>query len=316
MLKTVDLFSGCGGMSLGFIEAGFDIVVAYENWLPAINVYKQNFSHDVFSADLSNEDVIPQIQNISPSMIIGGPPCQDFSSAGKRDESMGRADLTLSFAKIISNTKPEWFVMENVDRITKSKALKESLFIYKQAGYGISTKVLNAAYCGVPQTGKRFFMIGHLNSPDNFLDEYLDSNLSNNPMTVEDYLGNTLGIQYYYRHPRSYKRRGVFSIKEPSPTIRGVNRPVPKGYKKHSGDPCEIDLNVRPLTTIERGYIQTFPPHFKFQGNKTDLEQMIGNAVPVNMAKYLANCIADYIRQSSNKNLNSVKKGQLLFDYA
>lgn len=114
-------------------------------------------------------------------------------------------------------------------------------------------------------------------------------------MTIRDYLGNELGLEVYYRHPRNYNRRGVFTIDEPSPTIRGVNRPVPKGYKLNSCDPENVDLNkIRPLTTIERSYIQTFPREFKFFGTKTNLEQMIGNAVPVNLGTFVAKTIKEY----------------------
>ncbi|MBA7633663.1 hypothetical protein ES703_41234 [subsurface metagenome] len=126
-------------------------------------------------------------------------------------------------------------------------------------------------------------------------------------MTVYDYLGNDLGIKYYYRHPRSYKRRGVFSIYEPSPTIRGVNRPIPKGYKRHPGDAADVSGNVRPLSTIERSYIQTFPKNFVFKGNKSNLEQMIGNAVPVKLAEYIANSILEYIE---GRKKHSPKKGE------
>ena len=119
-----------------------------------------------------------------------------------------------------------------------------------------------------------------------------------------DYFGNSLGIEYYYRHPRSYARRGVFSIYEPSPTIRGVNRPIPKGYSKHEGDPVDITENLRPLTTKERSLIQTFPESFVFNGTKTNLEQIIGNAVPVKLAEFVANCIADYINdKKQNKQI-------------
>jgi DNA (cytosine-5)-methyltransferase 1 len=120
-------------------------------------------------------------------------------------------------------------------------------------------------------------------------------------MTVFDYLGHDLGIEYFYRHPRSYKRRAIFSIYEPSPTVRGVNRPIPKTYKKHEGDTCDVNEKLRPLSTIERSYIQTFPKTFKFHGNKSDLEQMIGNAVPVKLAEYVARCILQYIQDSSHQ---------------
>ncbi|MCK5356747.1 MAG: DNA cytosine methyltransferase, partial [Methyloprofundus sp.] len=115
-------------------------------------------------------------------------------------------------------------------------------------------------------------------------------------MTIRDYLGDSLGLKYYYRHPRNYSRRGIFSIDEPSPTVRGVNRPVPAGYNKHSGDPVDAVLSdMRPLTTIERSYLQTFPKNFEFTGTKTNLEQMIGNAVPVNLAKFVASGILEFI---------------------
>jgi DNA-methyltransferase (dcm) len=297
-MRTVDLFAGCGGLSLGFQNAGFNIVAAFDYWHPAIQVYKENFQHPIFEKDLSQADVCSFIGDFSPDIIIGGPPCQDFSSAGKRDENLGRADLSLAFAKIITSIKPRWFVMENVARIQKSQILEEVLETFKKSGYGLSYSVLNASYCGVPQARKRYFLIGQLDGEDGVLSSYLTKNMSKTPMNVFEYLGDDLGIEYFYRHPRSYKRRGVFSIHEPSPTVRGVNRPIPKTYKKHEGDLCDIDERLRPLTTIERSYIQTFPKTFKFQGNKSDLEQMIGNAVPVKLAEYVAGCIIEYIEDS------------------
>lgn len=294
-MKVIDLFSGCGGMSLGFKNAGFDIVAAFENWTPAITVYEKNFCHPINNIDLSAVDDYKIFLQYNPDMIIGGPPCQDFSSAGKRNEDNGRGDLTIHFANIIKNVKPQWFVMENVERILKTNKLKEALSIFKETGYGISYKVFDASLCGVPQKRKRFFLIGKLGADDGFLDPILNDGMSCKRMTIHDYLGNSLGVEYYYRHPRSYLRRGIFSIYEPSPTIRGVNRPLPKGYKQHSGDPVYSD-NIRPLTTIERSYIQTFPNDFEFVGTKTNLEQMIGNAVPVNLAKHVALRILTYLK--------------------
>jgi len=298
-MRTVDLFCGCGGLSLGFQNAGFDVVAAFDSWLPAIEVYKANFQHPVFNKDLSEDGAYLDVAELKPEVVIGGPPCQDFSSAGKRDESLGRADLTLSFANIISQVKPCWFVMENVERIAKSHVLKTALKIFRENGYGLTSSVLNASYCGVPQARKRYFLVGQLGGKDDFLNFYLTKNQSQKPMTVFEYLGDSLGIEYFYRHPRSYKRRAIFSIHEPSPTVRGVNRPIPKTYQKHQGDVCEVNENLRPLTTIERSYIQTFPSIFKFKGNKSDLEQMIGNAVPVKLGEYVARCILEYIEDSS-----------------
>jgi DNA (cytosine-5)-methyltransferase 1 len=290
-MKVIDLFAGLGGLSLGFQNAGFEVIVGIDNWQAAIKNYQANFNHDALSIDLSQFSDCKKLKDYQADIIIGGPPCQDFSSAGKRNENLGRADLTLSFAHIISEVKPTWFVMENVERITKSVTLQKALKLFNVAGYGLSYKILDASRCGVPQLRKRFFLIGLLSATDGFLDEYLNGYLTEKAMTVFDYLGHELGIEYYYRHPWSYKRRGIFSIYEPSPTIRGVNRPIPKTYQKHPGDAAEITENVRPLTTIERSYLQTFPKEFKLNGTKSELEQMIGNAVPVKLAEYVANKI-------------------------
>lgn len=295
-MRVVDLFSGCGGLSLGFQNAGFDIVGAFDFWDPAIEVYKKNFSHPIIKLDLSDEVLaINTITPLFPDMIIGGPPCQDFSSAGKRNEDNGRGNLTLSYARIISKIKPKWFVMENVERILKTNKFLEAKDIYKSAGYGLSYTVLDASLCGVPQKRKRFVMIGELNGKDDVITPFLFDNLAKKEMTVADYFGDSLGIKAYYRHPRSYARRGIFSIYEPSPTIRGVNRPMPKGYKLHTGDPVSSLDGIRPLTTLERSYIQTFPKTFLFGGSKTDMEQMIGNAVPVKLGTYIAKAIQSYI---------------------
>lgn len=298
-MRVVDLFCGCGGLSLGFQKAGFNIVAAYDKWPAALSVYNHNFSHTASDLDLSNVfESVHEISKYAPDMIIGGPPCQDFSSAGQRNENGGRGDLTIQYARIISIIKPQWFVMENVDRITKTQKLIEAKEIFKSAGYGLTQQVLDASYCGVPQRRKRFFLIGRLNTEDSFLSKIMLAGLAKKPMTLRDYFGNSLGIEYYYRHPRSYLRRGIFSIDEPSPTVRGVNRPMPNGYQIHHNDPIKSKDGIRPLTTIERSYIQTFPKDFIFYGTKTDMEQMIGNAVPVNLANYVANAINRYIKNA------------------
>jgi DNA (cytosine-5)-methyltransferase 1 len=133
------------------------------------------------------------------------------------------------------------------------------------------------------------------------LESIIQKNISSKPMTVREYMGRELDIEHYYRHPRSYARRGIFSIDEPSPTIRGVNRPIPGGYPGHAGDPVKITESLRPLTFEERARIQTFPPGFKFWGNKSEREQQVGNAVPVNLAKFVAQALAEYDRLAARK---------------
>jgi DNA (cytosine-5)-methyltransferase 1 len=296
-MNAVDLFCGCGGMSLGFQNAGINILAAYDNWEPAVNVYRKNFTHPIYADDLSDETVQDRIAEMRPELIFGGPPCQDFSSAGHRNESLGRASLSVSFANIIVKAMPEYFVMENVPEITKSETITNIIPVFRKVGYAITKIVLDASLCGVPQSRKRFFMIGHLNDRDDFLKDLLEENLADKPMSMFDYFGDSLGTEYYFRVPRSYSRRGVFSIYEPCQTIRGVDRPIPKGYKGHPADPVEIGPKVRALTILERSYVQTFPTTFVFEGNKTNLNQMIGNAVPVKLAEYVAKALVKYDAQ-------------------
>ncbi len=294
-MRTVDLFAGCGGLSKGFENAGFDIVGAFENWSVAAECYRSNFTHPVYEIDLSDTDnAVKMISELKPDLIIGGPPCQDFSHAGKRVEA-NRAHLTSSYAKIISEIKPLFFVMENVDRAQKSDAYEQARAVFKSAGYGLTETVLDASLCGVPQKRKRFICIGILDGEDDELQSAITSKLSSNATTLRDYFGNSLDFEFYYRHPRNYSRRAIFSIDEPSPTIRGVNRPVPKGYPGHPNDACELNDDIRALTTLERSLIQTFPPHYKWIGSKTEMEQMIGNAVPVKLAEFVANILNEYI---------------------
>lgn len=298
-LKVVDLFCGCGGMSMGFQDAGFSVVASYDNWDPAIEVYRLNFDHPIFKRDLLNTDDVNDISSNNPDVIIGGPPCQDFSSAGHRDESLGRANLTLSYAEIITKILPRFFVMENVPTIQKSEKLDIIKSQFKEAGYGLSEIVLDASLCGVPQKRKRFFLIGHMGGDDNAVIPYLTKNLASKSMTLHDYFGDSLGFEYYFRVPRSYSRRGIFSIYEPAMTVRGVDRPVPKGYPGHPGDPVPVNDSIRTLTIEERSQFQTFPKNFKYVGSKTVVNQMIGNAVPVKLAYYVANALKDYINAAT-----------------
>ena len=294
-MRVVDLFAGCGGLSLGFQKAGYDIVAAFEWWDKAVACYKENFTHPILQVDLSDvTTAIEKVGRFNPDIIIGGPPCQDFSHAGKRVENK-RAELTECYAYIVAGLRPVAFVMENVDRAQNSHAYAEARTIFKNSGYGLTEIVLDASRCGTPQKRKRFICFGLLGKPDGFALDAFKSKLSPKSMTVRDYFGDSLGFEYYYRHPRNYSRRGIFSIDEPAPTMRGVNRPVPKGYPGHKNDPCPVTDNLHALTTQERALIQTFPSDFKWIGNKTDLEQMIGNAVPVNLAKFVGGVVKEFV---------------------
>lgn len=294
-MKVIDLFAGCGGLSLGFEQAGYTVVAAFENWDAAAKCYRENFDHPVKQLDLSDtKNAIKEIKKYAPDLIVGGPPCQDFSHAGKRIEQK-RAGLTESYAIIVSEIKPKCFVMENVDRAKNSQAYAAARKIFKESGYGLTEIVLDASLCGAPQKRKRFICFGALGQDDGFALGAFRARLARKPMTLRDYFGDALGFECYYRHPRNYNRRAVFSIDEPAPTMRGVNRPIPKGYPGHKNDACPVTKDLHVLTFSERALIQTFPKDFKWVGAKTDVEQMIGNAVPVNLARFVGETVKGFV---------------------
>lgn len=294
--KVIDLFCGGGGLSQGLLDAGFDVILAMDAWSAAINFYRANqFGHLAEQQDLTAvEETIAKLREWSFDLIVGGPPCQDFSSAGKRDGNGSRANLTTCYAQIVTALRPRYFIMENVDLARKYATFRAAVEALRVAGYGITECVLDASLCGVPQKRKRTIVWGIFGGKDNALVEIVRNSLAKKPMTIRDCFGAQWPVEFYYRHPRSYARRGVFSIDEPSPTIRGVNRPVPKGYKQHPNDAAPPDC-VRALTTRERALLQTFPPKWRLVGTKSEVEQIIGNAVPVRLAEFVGRCLLAYV---------------------
>ena len=182
--------------------------------------------------------------------------------------------------------------MENVARAQHASVYQSALETMRDAGYAVDTNVINAALVDVPQARRRLFAVATRDEhTTTAIIDRLRAGLAEKPMTMRDYFGDSLGTEHYYRHPRSYARRGVFSIDEPSPTIRGVNRPIPPGYAGHPGDSAPIE-HARPLTTAEHAAVQTFPADYEFCGPATAREQMIGNAVPPRLAEYVANAVS------------------------
>lgn len=294
-MKVIDLFSGCGGLSLGFENSGYEILLALDNLPVAVEIYNKNHNHECREHDLSDVDLtVSMIKEYDYDMIIGGPPCQDFSSAGPRNPNGKRANLTYSFMDTILELKPKIFVMENVPTIKNTEILEDICNKFHNAGYGLTAVILNAALCGSPQRRKRFILIGEMGSCNNKYLNALSENLDFKEMNLEDYFGEELDFRYYYRHPRSYARRGVYSIDEPSATIRGVNRPIPPNYKKHRGDKADPKIDdVRVLSSQMRARIQTFPKDFILSGTKSKDQILIGNAVPVKLAEHIAKAIRD-----------------------
>lgn len=166
--KTIiDLFSGCGGMSLGFEMAGFKALLAIDVWKDALATYKfNNKDVDTLCADILTLDpnVIKSQYNISEvDVIIGGPPCQGFSIAGKRTIDDKRNELYKSFVNFVDCFRPKAFVMENVPNILSmgGGVIRESIIAdFEALGYNVAYKVLLAANYGVPQNRKRAVFVG------------------------------------------------------------------------------------------------------------------------------------------------------------
>ena len=297
-LKVVDLFSGAGGMSLGFQAAGFDIVSAFDKWCAAVECYSRNLpGHTVFEQDISDVVAVSSmLRSKEIDVIIGGPPCQDFSTAGKKVEGE-RASLTKSFARIVAEVHPPFFVMENVQSAKRSKAFSFARATFKSAGYGLTEIVLDASFCGVPQRRKRFFCIGILNGKDDALAETLISRQTDLPRTVRDCFEGISPMRFYYAHPRTYRRRAIFSIDEPAPTVRsGGNRPMPPDYKRHPADPVVPSTErIRALTMEERAALQMFPTNYIWSESRIDNELLISNAVPVGLAKFVGEALLAFI---------------------
>ncbi len=157
---VVDLFAGCGGLSYGFDQAGFEIACALDSWKPAVETYGRNFNHPITMTDLSAGSALP-----NADVIMGGPPCQGFSSAGMRKSDDDRNTLISVFAQLVVREKPRAFVFENVEGFLTGaggKYVFELLEPLIEAGYRIHLRKINASNFGVPQHRKRVVAIGGL----------------------------------------------------------------------------------------------------------------------------------------------------------
>lgn len=165
--NVLDLFCGCGGLSLGFEEAGYNVLLGIDIWEDALKTYAYNHKHSkTLCADmltLRGEDVKDIIGDNSVDVIIGGPPCQGFSIAGKRIVNDDRNKLYKGFVRMVEYFKPKAFVMENVPNILSIGygAVRETIINdFKSLGYTVETKVLTASDYGVPQNRRRAVFVG------------------------------------------------------------------------------------------------------------------------------------------------------------
>lgn len=176
----IDLFSGCGGLSLGFEMAGFESILAVDNWQDALDTYSYNRKNSkTLCADLATLDPaeLKKEKGINEvDVIIGGPPCQGFSVAGKRIIDDIRNTLYKSFVRFVEVFQPNAFVMENVPNILSigEGVVRESILKdFTSLGYTVEYKVLMASDYGVPQNRKRAIFVGfkngtHFEFPEKF----------------------------------------------------------------------------------------------------------------------------------------------------
>lgn len=161
----IDLFSGCGGMSLGFHQAGFRPLLAIDHWSDALETYKlNNPKTPILQADLMTLKATDIAHDIgTPTMIVGGPPCQGFSISGKRDPDDPRNILYQSFVDFVDVLRPKYFVMENVPNMAsmgEGRILAAAVEEFEALGYKVRSQILLASDYGVPQNRRRLFVVG------------------------------------------------------------------------------------------------------------------------------------------------------------
>lgn len=166
----IDLFSGCGGLSFGFEQAGFECIVGVDFDKPALETFKYNHPHaNAMHLDLSKEEsitsIVEEVGDKKVDLIVAGPPCQGFSLTGTRNENDKRNTLFYSVFKLAAVVQPKYIVIENVPGIAtlyKGKAREAILEEFEKLGYTCSEKLIYAPDYGVPQIRKRMFFVGVL----------------------------------------------------------------------------------------------------------------------------------------------------------
>lgn len=167
-MYTIDLFAGCGGLSKGFMDAGFEVIVGVDNDGTALETFKLNHNGAVaLNADLSKQETFDEIKKIAGSrqidVIIAGPPCQGFSLTGPRNFDDKRNKLYLAVFKVVKQFNPKAFIIENVpgmETLYKGEIKGEILKRFKKLGYNVESRILVAADYGVPQMRKRLIFMG------------------------------------------------------------------------------------------------------------------------------------------------------------
>ena len=335
-LNFIDLFSGAGGLMRGFMNMGYTPLFSVEMWGPAVETHNLNYPQ----IPLWNED----IRNIENSrlekykgqvdIIVGGPPCQGFSTIGKRLVKDPRNELVFEFIRFVNTIQPKFFLMENVRGLLSSdngktkKAIEEE---FKSIGYNVISKVLCAADYGVPQLRNRIFFLGvrnDLNVEPSFPNA---THSKENYTTVGDAINDLIGKENKVSNHVPMKHNSTVTarikcIKEgegipkeglPDNVSHGSRSDYKENkiknfshvYKRlsrfkpsttmvpgHNAFPLH-PIENRSLTVREAARIQTFPDDVVFCGNRQNQCIQVGNAVPVKLAEKLAEHIATIINK-------------------
>jgi len=306
-MNVVSLFSGAGGLDLGFKMAGHDIVWANDLYGDAVATYRENLGEHIVCENVSNV----QINDVPDcDIVIGGFPCQGFSVANtKRNMKDERNQLYKELLRIIKGKQPKFFLAENVKGISslgKGQVLKMILADFSRIGYNVQSHLLNAADYGVPQHRHRVFIVGVRNdvnftfsypSPTHHADgshglpkwvgvgEALqglpDPDTPNN-VPNHDYSKYKLRFNGYLGH------RTINSLK-PAPTVTA------RGDDKGGVVVLHHPSNLRRMSCRELATVQSFPVAYRFVGNRSSVYRQIGNAVPPLLAYAVAKQFNTYV---------------------
>ena len=295
---VISTFAGAGGSSLGYSMAGFRELLAVEWDDNAVATFKLNFPDvPVYHGDiakLSVEDVL-QRTGLQPGQLDvfdGSPPCQGFSTAGKRDFYDDRNQLFREYVRLLRGLQPKVFVMENVSGMVKGKmklVFAEILRELKASGYRVSARLLNAMYFSVPQSRERMIFVG---VRDDLGIEPSHPQAQSVPVTVSAAVGNCPVSSSRQMSSRAGAIWSKIPIGENGTTVSGPNKdfslrkvapglPCPTIRKgQTAGNGLMHWTEQRYLSDAEQARVGSFPDVFKWAGDSTAITARIGNSVP------------------------------------
>lgn len=316
-MRYVSLFSGGGGLDLGFERAGWDPVVCVDNDPIACATLSQNRpAWNVVCDDIRNFDA-SAYEGVDA--VVGGPPCQGFSTAGKGDPGDPRNFLWREYMRVVREVKPRVVVIENVSALTHRRNgdhLSGIMEALEAQGYSFAYGVLNAADYGVPQARRRLIVIGVLDGQASLP---VPTTSGNQPTVWEaiadlaDLPDNPAFSHVANRHaPHVVERwrelgpgqddpnyrRSRLDPHRPSMTIRAGGGYGPNGDHLGGFHPPIHPTLPRQLTVREAARIQTFPDDWVLSGPKTIQGRQIGNAVPVALGEAIGNHVASLLEGS------------------